>query len=157
MAFCCHPLSKSVSDRKSTRLNSSHLVISYAVFCLKKKKKSTVVLHLASSSLRRPATAHTSAPCRARSISYAIADEQADLQLASIVTRATCECIHYTRVSDPATHRGSVTPPSPTLLPAALIMPKSPPPHRRPRPPNPEPNFDSSTLSPCPPFVFFFF
>src|SRR2546426_9151891 len=31
---------RSVSgDRKSTRLNSSHLVISYAVFCLKKKKK----------------------------------------------------------------------------------------------------------------------
>src|SRR5256885_12291918 len=29
-------------DRKSTRLNSSHLVISYAVFCLKKKKKITV-------------------------------------------------------------------------------------------------------------------
>src|SRR3989454_5977649 len=28
-------------DRKSTRLNSSHLVISYAVFCLKKKKTST--------------------------------------------------------------------------------------------------------------------
>src|SRR5256885_8300869 len=27
-----------VRDRKSTRLNSSHLVISYAVFCLKKKK-----------------------------------------------------------------------------------------------------------------------
>src|SRR5262245_63077770 len=27
------------SDRKSTRLNSSHLGISYAVFCLKKKKK----------------------------------------------------------------------------------------------------------------------
>jgi len=26
-------------DRKSTRLNSSHLVISYAVFCLKKKRK----------------------------------------------------------------------------------------------------------------------
>src|SRR2546426_2775666 len=33
------------TDRKSTRLNSSHLVISYAVFCLKKKKKkkSTIV------------------------------------------------------------------------------------------------------------------
>src|SRR5256885_8073509 len=30
-----------VEDRKSTRLNSSHLVISYAVFCLKKKKKLT--------------------------------------------------------------------------------------------------------------------
>src|SRR5438034_8404500 len=28
-----------VADRKSTRLNSSHTVISYAVFCLKKKKK----------------------------------------------------------------------------------------------------------------------
>src|SRR5256885_9374375 len=28
-------------DRKSTRLNSSHLVISYAVFCLKKKKTTT--------------------------------------------------------------------------------------------------------------------
>src|SRR5256885_11082977 len=27
-----------IEDRKSTRLNSSHLVISYAVFCLKKKK-----------------------------------------------------------------------------------------------------------------------
>src|SRR5256885_11741470 len=41
----CHPTcvdgqksqDKSLSDRKSTRLNSSHLVISYAVFCLKKK------------------------------------------------------------------------------------------------------------------------
>src|SRR5438132_9584549 len=30
---------KRVRDRKSTRLNSSHTVISYAVFCLKKKKK----------------------------------------------------------------------------------------------------------------------
>src|SRR2546426_4772068 len=30
---------KLAEDRKSTRLNSSHLVISYAVFCLKKKKK----------------------------------------------------------------------------------------------------------------------
>src|SRR2546426_8720820 len=29
-------------DRKSTRLNSSHLVISYAVFCLKKKKKTNI-------------------------------------------------------------------------------------------------------------------
>src|SRR5438477_8934521 len=30
---------KKVIDRKSTRLNSSHMSISYAVFCLKKKKK----------------------------------------------------------------------------------------------------------------------
>src|SRR5256885_6053387 len=33
-------------DRKSTRLNSSHLVISYAVFCLKKKKKNTHTRHI---------------------------------------------------------------------------------------------------------------
>src|SRR2546426_1460938 len=32
-----------VRDRKSTRLNSSHLVISYAVFCLKKKKKKHII------------------------------------------------------------------------------------------------------------------
>src|SRR5256885_13804869 len=32
------PPSRRQRDRKSTRLNSSHLVISYAVFCLKKKK-----------------------------------------------------------------------------------------------------------------------
>src|SRR3712207_7232112 len=32
-------LRKPVKDRKSTRLNSSHANISYAVFCLKKKKK----------------------------------------------------------------------------------------------------------------------
>src|SRR3989442_9897574 len=31
-------------DRKSTRLNSSHVRISYAVFCLKKKKKNLLVL-----------------------------------------------------------------------------------------------------------------
>src|SRR5256885_2547179 len=34
-----HGKAASRMDRKSTRLNSSHLVISYAVFCLKKKKK----------------------------------------------------------------------------------------------------------------------
>src|SRR5256885_3973039 len=32
------------TDRKSTRLNSSHLVISYAVFCLKKKNNSTCMM-----------------------------------------------------------------------------------------------------------------
>src|SRR5262245_62233532 len=32
-------------DRKSTRLNSSHLGISYAVFCLKKKKKQKILKH----------------------------------------------------------------------------------------------------------------
>src|SRR5947207_8623648 len=34
-----------VGDRKSTRLNSSHTVISYAVFCLKKKKKKKQLQH----------------------------------------------------------------------------------------------------------------
>src|SRR5699024_11443341 len=33
------PLHSSLQDRKSTRLNSSHVSISYAVFCLKKKKQ----------------------------------------------------------------------------------------------------------------------
>src|SRR5256885_11644373 len=34
-----------ILDRKSTRLNSSHLVISYAVFCLKKKKTRVYCMH----------------------------------------------------------------------------------------------------------------
>src|SRR5690606_40001604 len=33
------------ADRKSTRLNSSHVKISYAVFCLKKKKITTTIQH----------------------------------------------------------------------------------------------------------------
>src|SRR5436190_2588354 len=33
-------------DRKSTRLNSSHTVISYAVFCLKKKKRTAITVHI---------------------------------------------------------------------------------------------------------------
>src|SRR5690606_41863177 len=45
LASLCHPVglrpraSERNGDRKSTRLNSSHVKISYAVFCLKKKKK----------------------------------------------------------------------------------------------------------------------
>src|SRR5438477_8676902 len=35
-------LTRRIKDRKSTRLNSSHMSISYAVFCLKKKKKKEV-------------------------------------------------------------------------------------------------------------------
>src|SRR5690625_5699603 len=34
-------ITRGTQDRKSTRLNSSHVAISYAVFCLKKKKKRT--------------------------------------------------------------------------------------------------------------------
>src|SRR2546422_10975083 len=38
---CCGDRSSENRDRKSTRLNSSHGYISYAVFCLKKKKNTT--------------------------------------------------------------------------------------------------------------------
>src|SRR5256885_12238491 len=47
-------LSEVTADRKSTRLNSSHLVISYAVFCLKKKKttiNTLLLLHLRESTV----------------------------------------------------------------------------------------------------------
>src|SRR5256885_13093829 len=44
----CHPSNRCRDnrdrDRKSTRLNSSHLVISYAVFCLKKKTTTATVI-----------------------------------------------------------------------------------------------------------------
>src|SRR2546426_2237281 len=48
-AGCVHVLQDRLeavegTDRKSTRLNSSHLVISYAVFCLKKKKLDPLVI-----------------------------------------------------------------------------------------------------------------
>src|SRR2546426_6484724 len=46
-------LAREVGDRKSTRLNSSHLVISYAVFCLKKKKPKTRTRD-AAATMRRP-------------------------------------------------------------------------------------------------------
>src|SRR5437660_5597788 len=38
-------LSRPYLDRKSTRLNSSHVAISYAVFCLKKKKETSQTPH----------------------------------------------------------------------------------------------------------------
>src|SRR5690625_6066344 len=51
--YLCHPGNYNLSypssgDRKSTRLNSSHVAISYAVFCLKKKKDivSTYILDI---------------------------------------------------------------------------------------------------------------
>src|SRR3712207_9491278 len=39
------------TDRKSTRLNSSHANISYAVFCLKKKKKNNTRIHIVASTI----------------------------------------------------------------------------------------------------------
>src|SRR2546422_7155536 len=48
------------TDRKSTRLNSSHGYISYAVFCLKKKKKT--ISHLRSQRMREPPQANAPVP-----------------------------------------------------------------------------------------------
>src|SRR6266571_2356463 len=39
-----HDAAAGLEDRKSTRLNSSHMSISYAVFCLKKKKKKNIII-----------------------------------------------------------------------------------------------------------------
>src|SRR2546426_3762494 len=44
VSFAAVSAASAHTDRKSTRLNSSHLVISYAVFCLKKKKKQTTTV-----------------------------------------------------------------------------------------------------------------
>src|SRR4051795_10723051 len=44
------------SDRKSTRLNSSHTLISYAVFCLKKKRKQEPAVECGETSSRRQAS-----------------------------------------------------------------------------------------------------
>src|SRR3712207_7869374 len=41
--YHCYDLWEHTLDRKSTRLNSSHANISYAVFCLKKKQTSTII------------------------------------------------------------------------------------------------------------------
>src|SRR5438067_13480933 len=42
LAQACGATGIRIEDRKSTRLNSSHVSISYAVFCLKKKKNKTI-------------------------------------------------------------------------------------------------------------------
>src|SRR5438552_13854358 len=44
--LCNNPSPFTFTDRKSTRLNSSHQIISYAVFCLKKKKKTKKNLNI---------------------------------------------------------------------------------------------------------------
>src|SRR5436309_8287595 len=47
------PKAPSGIDRKSTRLNSSHVKISYAVFCLKKKKKKNKIQQINNKKLRK--------------------------------------------------------------------------------------------------------
>src|SRR5690554_7643756 len=61
------PVSRTLAsraDRKSTRLNSSHVRISYAVFCLKKKKKKTEIIH-GRSGRERVDLAFDDGPCAA--------------------------------------------------------------------------------------------
>src|SRR5438034_8773476 len=55
------PAPRVCQDRKSTRLNSSHTVISYAVFCLKKKKKCGE-RHTSNGQCRRDARSSRAAP-----------------------------------------------------------------------------------------------
>src|SRR5437870_10291702 len=54
-------------DRKSTRLNSSHVAISYAVFCLKKKKTQLAACTLPNTSARMSTTSPACTPSSARS------------------------------------------------------------------------------------------
>src|SRR2546430_5790416 len=56
------PFPRSRRDRKSTRLNSSHSQISYAVFCLKKKKELYHFVKLLRTFIRRLAARRFSAP-----------------------------------------------------------------------------------------------
>src|SRR5204862_7851593 len=54
IAFAPHlPILDGARDRKSTRLNSSHVEISYAVFCLKKKKKKNKLLNIKRKNINR--------------------------------------------------------------------------------------------------------
>src|SRR5437879_11427304 len=55
-------------DRKSTRLNSSHRCISYAVFCLKKKKKKKLIKNQKQrdKNVTRNTLQHNTTPCKRR-------------------------------------------------------------------------------------------
>src|SRR5256885_11395642 len=64
------PGSATGADRKSTRLNSSHLVISYAVFCLKKKKQT----HTSLSSTTTPHIQITHSITHSRSSNHRLYD-----------------------------------------------------------------------------------
>src|SRR5258708_23729071 len=55
------PKNQPIPDRKSTRLNSSHQIISYAVFCLKKKKIHKQFTHFSQSPIVTPHHSRTSA------------------------------------------------------------------------------------------------
>src|SRR6202011_6348658 len=62
-AVVCHSPPRRLSDRKSTRLNSSHRCISYAVFCLKKKKIRTKIRPIDTGAARECTLTRARAPC----------------------------------------------------------------------------------------------
>src|SRR2546430_8464568 len=64
-------------DRKSTRLNSSHSQISYAVFCLKKKKNSHLAVRVSS-----PLVNYSPSPCHVSSFDFALLDSHPSSLLA---------------------------------------------------------------------------
>src|SRR5256885_10577194 len=87
-AVTAQPYWAAIEDRKSTRLNSSHLVISYAVFCLKKKKN------------EYRSTARTTLHCRWRHVYSSIPEQTCDCSynaLIGIYTRACFSCVLFSR------------------------------------------------------------
>src|SRR5256886_5733781 len=81
----------SSADRKSTRLNSSHSQISYAVFCLKKKKQTRLSM-LGTHTLNKPP--HYAV----RPYSTACHDVKVTLTLLPYSTRPLMTCLTYTRL-----------------------------------------------------------
>src|SRR2546430_7705479 len=86
---------RDAEDRKSTRLNSSHSQISYAVFCLKKKKQPTTQHHLTTQLSPRPTLASISAHEAFATTSY--------LALALPTPTAFSACV-YTREQSHSYH-----------------------------------------------------
>src|SRR5256885_128701 len=85
-------------DRKSTRLNSSHLVISYAVFCLKKKRRDDRLRGGASSPLPRTIAHSPLSPCRVKCAAGRIAARPGAPAPSSSTTRGTS---HYCAAYQP--------------------------------------------------------
>src|SRR5256885_9310557 len=80
---------RSTRDRKSTRLNSSHLVISYAVFCLKKKKQRSVARARRDTGTRTRGT--MSAVALSRAHRWSLLDTSAPSSGSPTSARAPCE------------------------------------------------------------------
>src|SRR5256885_4180601 len=87
---------RSPPERKSTRLNSSHLVISYAVFCLKKKKTPRYSLRLRALTPHQPRlqltpTVHREYLPPLAPLSRAVSRDSSDLLIPSAAHPPCCE------------------------------------------------------------------